>query len=262
VRHLIGIHAVSAAVRAARADNRRIERLVVARGARSSRLQGLIDACRELGIPVRFEPRSALQRLAGDEAHQNVVAIAAAAPYATLESVLEAAGGCSLIVALDTVQDPRNLGAIVRTAEGAGADAVVVPERRSASLTETASKAAAGALESQLVVRVKNLGRALKELKDAGYWVYGFDAAAESGYDEPAYADRCVLVLGGESRGLREKVAERCDFLVRIPMAGSVSSLNVSVAAGIALFEVRRQRRAAEAVAEDVATKSFRTDSR
>ena len=109
VRHLIGIHAVSAAVRAATTDNRRIERLIVARGARSSRLQGLIDACRYLGIPVRFEPRSALRRLAGDEAHQNVVAIVAAAPYATLESVLEAAGDRSLIVALDTVQDPRNL---------------------------------------------------------------------------------------------------------------------------------------------------------
>lgn len=262
VRHLIGIHAVSAAVRAASTDNRRIERLIVARGARSSRVQGLIDVCRELGIPVRFEPRSALQRLAGDEAHQNVVAIAAAAPYATLESVMDAAGDRSLIVALDTVQDPRNLGAIVRTADGAGADAVIVPERRSASLTETASKAAAGALESQLVVRVKNLGRALERLKDSGYWVYGFDATAKSGYDEPDYADRCVLVLGGESRGLREKVSARCDFLVRIPMAGSVSSLNVSVAAGIALFEVGRQQRAARAISGDAATKSFRTDSR
>ena len=261
MRHLIGIHAVSAAVRAARTDNQRIERLMVARGARSSRLQGLIDACRDLGIPIHFEPRSVLQRLAGDEAHQNVVAVAGAAPYATLESVLEAAGDRSLIVALDSVQDPRNLGAIVRTADGAGADAVMVPERRSASLTEAASKAAAGAVESQLVVRVKNLGRALDQLKDAGHWIYGFEAAAESGYDQPVYADRCVLVLGGESRGLREKVAARCDFLVRIPMAGRVSSLNVSVAAGIALFEVGRQRRAAEAESEELTMKPFRTDS-
>ena len=148
----------------------------------------------------------------------------------------------------------------MRTADGAGADAVMIPERRSANLTETASKAAAGALESQLVVRVKNLGRALEQLKDAGYWVYGFDATAESGYDQPVYADRCVLVLGGESCGLREKVAARCDVLVRIPMAGSVPSLNVSVAAGIALFEVRRQRRAAGS--EELATNPFRTDSR
>ena len=262
MRHLIGIHAVSAAVRAAATENRQIERLVVARGARSSRLQGVIDACRYLGIPVRFEPRSTLERLAGDVPHQNVIAITSTAPYATLGNVLEAAGDRSLIVALDTVQDPRNLGAILRTADGAGADAVVIPERRSASLTETASKAAAGALESQLVARVKNLGRALDELKSEGYWVYGFDATAESGYDEPDYADRCVLVLGGESRGLREKVAARCDFLVRIPMAGSVASLNVSVAAGIALFEVGRQWRAARAVSGEVATKPFRTDSR
>ncbi len=262
MRHLIGIHAVSAALRAARADSGRIERVVVAQGARNSRLQELIDACRELGIPVRFEPRSALHRLAGDRSHQNIVAIAAAAPYATLESVVEAADDRSVIVALDTVQDPRNLGAIVRTADGAGADAALIPERRSASLTEAASKAAAGALESQMVVRVKNLSRALDHLKAAGYWVYGFDAAAEAGYDELVYADRCVLVLGGESRGLREKVAERCDFLVCIPMAGSVSSLNVSVAAGIALFEVCRQRREAETAAEGAASNASSSDSR
>ena len=163
--------------------------------------------------------------------------------YQTLEDVLENASDESTIVVLDSVQDPHNLGAIIRSADGAGAAAVVIPERRSASLTEAAAKAASGALASLSVVRVKNLGRALEQLKEADFWIYGFDSEATADYDSIDYADRSALVMGGESRGLREKVAARCDFLVRIPLAGTVSSLNVSVAAGIAMFEIERQRR-------------------
>ena len=204
----------------------------------------MIDECRELGIPVSFEPRPALQRMAGTAAHQNIVAISSLETYRGLDEVLENAGEQCTVVVLDTVQDPHNLGAIIRTADGAGAAAAVIQERRSASLTEAATKAAAGALESLPVVRVKNLGRAIDELKQADFWTYGFDSEGAADYDAVEYSDRCALVMGGESRGLREKVAERCDFLVRIPLVGSVSSLNVSVAAGIALFEVGRQRRA------------------
>lgn len=244
MRRLVGIHAVSAALRSARESGTGVDRVVIAQGARNSRLQPLIDECRRTGIPVRFEPRSAVQRLAGTSAHQNVVALGAASPFRTLDSVLGKAGEHCTVVVLDSVQDPNNLGAIIRTADGAGAAAVVIPERRSASLTEATAKAAAGALESVPIVRVKNLGRALEKLKESGFWLYGFDAGADADYDAVEYASRSALVIGGESRGLRAKVAERCDFLVRIPLAGSVPSLNVSVATGVALFEVNRQLRA------------------
>ena len=243
MRRLIGIHAVAAAVRSAQGSGPDLERVIVAQGTRNNRLQAVIDDCRTAGIPVRFEPKTALRRAAGTGAHQNIIAILSAERYQTLEDVLENASDESTIVVLDSVQDPHNLGAIIRSADGAGAAAVVIPERRSASLTEAAAKAASGALASLSVVRVKNLGRALEQLKEADFWIYGFDSEATADYDSIDYADRSALVMGGESRGLREKVAARCDFLVRIPLAGTVSSLNVSVAAGIAMFEIERQRR-------------------
>ena len=245
MRHLVGIHAVAAAVRAAGAGGRRLERVVVSKGTRNSRIQEIVDQCRQIGIPIRFEPRSALDRLAGSPVHQSVVAVVPTGPYSTLDSVIEAVTDPCTVIALDSVQDPHNLGAIVRTADAAGAEATVIPERRAAGLTDGASKSAAGALESLKIVRVKNLGQALDRLKGAGFWVYGLDAEADVDYDAVDYAERCILVMGGESRGLREKIAARCDYMVRIPLAGSVSSLNVSVAAGIALFEVCRQRRSA-----------------
>ncbi len=246
MRRLIGIHAVTAALRKAAEDSAAIERIVIARGSRNPRLQEIVQECRRLGIPVRFEPTRAVGRLAGTAAHQGVVAQTSAKRYAALEDVLADAPEQCILAVLDEVQDPRNLGAIIRSAEAAGAVAVVVPERRSASLGQAAAKAAAGALESMPVVRVKNLGRALDELKGHGFWAYGLDAKGKVDFDRVDYHDRCALVLGGERRGLRAKVAERCDFLVRIPMEGSVPSLNVSVAAGIALFEVGRQRRQGE----------------
>lgn len=243
MRRLIGIHAVAAALRSARETGGGIDRVIVAQDARNSRLEALVAECRSLGIPILFEPRAAMRRLAGSHSHQNIVAFSSAGPYQSLDTVLDTADDeCTLIV-LDSVQDPHNLGAVVRTAEGAGAAAVVIPERRSAGLDEAASKAAAGALETLPVARVKNLGRTLDALKEADFWLYGFDAAGDTPYDRIEYTRRCALVLGGESRGLHAKVLERCDHLVRIPLAGRVSSLNVSVVAGIALFEVCRQRR-------------------
>lgn len=147
-----------------------------------------------------------------------------------------------MVVVLDGVEDPHNLGAVVRTAHAAGAGAVVIPERRAAGLTETVTKAAAGALAHMAVVRVGNLGRALDELKADGYWIYGLDQRGDSNYDTVEYTPPSALVLGGEGKGLHQHVRKRCDFLVRIPLAGRISSLNVSVAAGIALFEWKRRR--------------------
>ena len=230
---LVGIHPVREALRAGRP----LDRVLVAQGAGGAKVQEIIEQCRQRGVPVRFEPRAALDRTAGGAAHQGVVAFAAARPYRDLADVLSARA----LVLLDGVQDPHNLGAIIRTAHAAGVDAVLIPQRRSAGLSETVEKAAAGALAYTPVVRIGNVAQTLRTLKDRGFWIYGFDERGTEAYDQVLYHAPTVFVLGGEGEGLHRLVARRCDLLVRIPLAGGVSSLNVSVAAGIALFEWRRR---------------------
>jgi len=149
--------------------------------------------------------------------------------------------GAEMLVVLDGVEDPHNLGAIVRTAHAAGAGAVIIPERRAAGLTDVVAKAAAGALEHLPVVRVTNINRALEAMKEQGYWIYGLDESGPEAYDRAEFARPSAVVLGGEGHGLHEQVRKRCDVLLRIPMAGKISSLNVSVAAGIVLFEWKRR---------------------
>jgi 23S rRNA (guanosine2251-2'-O)-methyltransferase len=212
---------------------------MVVKGAAGTRLQEVIELCRERGVPVRFEPRAQLDRAAGSTAHQGVVALGAAERYASLE---QTTAGLGLHVVLDGVEDPHNLGAIVRTAHAAGAGAVIIPERRAASLTDVVAKAAAGALEHLPVVRVTNVNRTLEDLKRRGHWIYGVDERGTEAYDQVDYAATSVMVFGGEGKGLHEQVRNHCDLLVRIPMAGKISSLNVSVAAGVVLFEWRRRR--------------------
>jgi 23S rRNA (guanosine2251-2'-O)-methyltransferase len=229
----IGIHPVLEALRARSPLNR----VLIAKGASGPRLQQIIDLCRELSVPLRFEPRDALDRLAGGSVHQGVVALGAAYQHVELDNL--PAGAC--LVILDGVEDPHNLGAIIRTAHAAGAGAVVVPERRAAGLTETVAKAAAGALEHLPVVRVGNLTRALELLKQRGYWIYGLDERGDQSYDRIDYASPTAFVVGGEGQGLHQLVRKHCDFLVRIPLAGKISSLNVSVAAGVVLFEWKRR---------------------
>ncbi len=236
-----GIHAVSEALRAGRP----LERVVVARGGKNPRVQQLVDECRQARVPVRFEPRGNLDRLARGENHQGVIAAAAATAYRGLKDVLAELRAPGLFVVLDGVEDPHNLGAVVRSAHAAGADALIVPERRSAPLTETVAKAAAGALEYLPIIRVKNVNRSLAALKQAGFWIYGLDERGTQDYDQADLVNPTALVLGGEGKGLHRLTAERCDALLRIPMAGRIASLNVSVAAGVALFEVAKQRRKA-----------------
>ena len=231
---LSGIHPVAEALRAKHS----LERLLVAQGAGGPRLQEIIDLARRASIPVRFEPRAALDRLAGTSAHQGVVAMGAAQRYADLDAVAP----CEMLVVLDGVEDPHNLGAIIRTAHAAGAGAVVIPERRAAGVTDVVAKAAAGALEHLPVVRVTNINRALEEIKRRGFWIYGLDERGTEAYDQVEYASPAAVVLGGEGKGLHEQVRQHCDALVRIPVAGRISSLNVSVAAGVMLFEWRRRR--------------------
>ena len=223
------------ALRAGRA----LDRLLIARGSGGPRLQEIIDLAREHSVPVRFEPREALDRASNSAAHQGVVAFGAVQRYAELDDVL-ARGGVQLLVLLDGVEDPHNLGAIIRTAHAAGASAILIPDRRAAGLTDVVGKAAAGALEHLPVVRVGNVTQTLEMLKKRGFWIYGLDERGTQLYSETDYAKPTVFVLGGEGQGLHQLVKKHCDVLVRIPMAGAISSLNVSVAAGIVLFEWRR----------------------
>ena len=233
---LAGIHPVREALRAGRP----LDRVVIVKGAGGPRLQEIVDLCRERKIPVRFEPREAVDRAAQSAAHQGVIAYGAAEKFLTLEETA-AAGG--LLVILDGVEDPHNLGAIIRTAHAAGATAIVIPERRAAGLTETVSRSAAGALAYLPVVRVANINRALEELKKLGYWIYGLDERGTETHDQIEYTTPTALVLGGEGKGLHQTTSRHCDFLVRIPMIpGGVASLNVSVAAGVVLFEWRRRQ--------------------
>jgi 23S rRNA (guanosine2251-2'-O)-methyltransferase len=231
---LSGIHPIVEALK----EKRPLDRVLVAQGAGGPRMQEVIDLARRASVPVRFEPRSALDRLAGSSAHQGVVAIGAARQYADLE---QAAAG-ELIVVLDGVEDPHNLGAIVRTAHAAGASSIIIPERRAAGITDVVAKAAAGALEHLPIARVTNINRALEDLKARGFWIYGLDERGENDYDRVDYGSPTAIVLGGEGKGLHEQVRKHCDMLVRIPMAGKISSLNVSVAAGVVLFEWKRRR--------------------
>ena len=166
-------------------------------------------------MPVRFEPRDALDRASNSATHQGVVAFSAAQKYAELDQVLE---GAQLLVVLDGVEDPHNLGAIVRTAHAAGAAAILVPDRRAAGLTETVAKAAAGALEHLPVVRVGNISQTLEGLKKKGFWIYGLDERGDQVYSETDFATPTVIVLGGEGQGLHHLVKKHCDVLLRIPM--------------------------------------------
>ena len=230
---LSGIHPVAEALK----TGRPLDRLLVAQGAGGPRLQEIIDLARRASVQVRFESRAALDRLAGSSAHQGVVALGAAKPYADLD----AAASSKLVVVLDGVEDPHNLGAIVRTAHAAGAGSIVIPERRAAGVTDVVAKAAAGALEHLPIARVTNVNRALEDLKKRGFWIYGLDERGTETYDQVQFATPTALVFGGEGAGLHELVRSHCDALVRIPMAGKISSLNVSVAAGIVLFEWKRR---------------------
>jgi 23S rRNA (guanosine2251-2'-O)-methyltransferase len=237
---LTGVHAV----REALASGRPLERVIIARGRGGDRLQEIIDLARKRGVPVRFENREQIDRLAETGHHQGVIALAAAKRTLDLEELLEHARRPGLVVLLDGVEDPRNLGAIVRTALAAGADGIVIPERRAVGLSETVAQTSAGALEHLPVAQVKNLARAMEEMKTAGYWLVGLDERSEKSFAAADYTGPVGLVIGGEGKGLHGLTRKLCDFVVAIPTVGPVRSLNVSVAAGVALFEAVRQRSA------------------
>jgi 23S rRNA (guanosine2251-2'-O)-methyltransferase len=235
---ICGIHAVFEAMVSNRVP---IERIHIAREARSGKLQEILQLARERDIPVRKEERSVLDRMATGTPHQGIIAITAALSYADFDSLFKREK--AFIVVLDGVEDPHNLGAVIRTAEACKASGVLVPERHSAPLSTAVVKASAGASAYVPVVRAKNLVSAIDELKGRGLWIVGVDAAGTKEWTEFDYTGPIALVLGGEHRGLRRLVREHCDVLVRLPMLGNIASLNISVAAAVVLYEVVRQRR-------------------
>ena len=235
---LTGFHAIEEALAAGRA----LDRIVIARGRHGERVEAVVQLAKSRGVPVRFEDRAQLDRLVGTSQHQGIAALAAAKPAIALEDLLRAKDGRGLLVLLDGIEDPHNLGAIVRTALAAGAQGVVIPERRAAGLSDTVERASAGALAHLPIARVKNLVRAMEEIKEAGYWLVGLDERAEKSYTELDLKGPVGIVLGREGEGLHELTRKRCDFLVSLPTTGPVRSLNVSVAAGVMLFEAVRQR--------------------
>jgi 23S rRNA (guanosine2251-2'-O)-methyltransferase len=237
---ITGFHAVEEAL----AAGRLLDRIVIARGRHGERIGEVIRLAKANNVPVRMEDRQQVDRLTGTRDHQGVAALGAAKPAIELEDLLRAKTANGLLVLLDGIEDPHNLGAIVRTSLAAGAQGVVIPERRAVGLTDAVERASAGALAHLAVARVTNLVRSMEAMKEAGYWLVGLDERAEKNYTEVDLKGSVGIVLGSEGDGLHELTRKRCDFLVSIPTSGPVRALNVSVAAGVMLFEAVRQRRA------------------
>jgi 23S rRNA (guanosine2251-2'-O)-methyltransferase len=236
---LYGLHPVEEALRS---GSRKFDHVCVARDRNDGKLQKLIDACRDQKVRLRFEPREELTRLAKTSGHQGVVAVVRTREFLELEDLFEGPTP-RLVLALDGVEDPQNLGALLRTADASAVDGVVLTERRAAPLSAVAVKASAGAAEHVRIARVVNLVRALEELKERNLWCVGLDERGTLDYDEYDFTSNTVVVLGREGDGLHDLVRKTCDHLLRIPMAGRVASLNVSAAGAVVLFEAARQRR-------------------
>lgn len=238
------IFGINAVVEALKARERSFDYVAIMAGRRDARAQSIFEAARDAGVPVRQVSRDQLARLANTQTHQGVVAITSEKQYTDIDDVVaQKRGEHSFLVVLDGVEDPHNLGAIIRTADAAGADGIVIPDRRAAHVTGTVSKASAGASEYLPVAKVTNINRTLEDLKEANIWTIGLDERADKSYEEVDYNMDCALVLGAEGSGLHEHVRKKCDFLISIPMLGRVPSLNVSVAAAVVMYEVVRQRR-------------------
>jgi 23S rRNA (guanosine2251-2'-O)-methyltransferase len=234
---ICGIHAVFEALASARQP---IERIHISRDAHSGKLREIVEFARQKEIPIRREDKSVIDRLAQGTVHQGIVAITAESSYGSFEDLFISEK--PLLLILDGVEDPHNLGAVLRTSEACAVSGVVVPERHSAPLSATVSKASAGATAYVRVVRVTNLVSSIEKMKERGLWIVGLDASAKQSWTEFDYTVPTGLVLGGEHRGLRRLVREHCDVLVRLPMLGKIQSLNISVAAAVVLYEAVRQR--------------------
>jgi 23S rRNA (guanosine2251-2'-O)-methyltransferase len=236
---LFGIHAVTEALRA---QPEKVERICIERGQKNPRIQALIELARRSGVRIVFEERSWLDRKADGSRHQGVLCYAAEMDTFDAEEIVEQAKSPGLIVVMDGIEDPHNLGAVLRSAEAAGADGVLLPRHRSTNLSATVVKASAGAASHLRVARVPNIAQMIDSLKKKGFWIAGLDAAADRPIWEVDLTVPVALILGAEGSGLHRLVKQKCDFVVSLPIYGHVGSYNVSVAAGMALYEVLRQR--------------------
>ncbi len=237
---IAGRNAIMEALRA----NRGIDSLLVARGSRAGKVSDIVAACKEKGIPVKEVAPEKLDHMCRGVPHQGVAAIAAAHTYSTIDDIFalaEKKGEHPFIIVADSIQDPHNLGAIIRTAEGAGAHGVIIPKRRSVGMTYTVGKSSAGAIEHLPIARVPNLNAAVEELKERGVWVFGADPDGMP-WHKADFKGPSALVIGGEDAGISRLLKEKCDFLVSLPMRGKISSLNASVACAVIMYEVVRQR--------------------
>ena len=238
---IVGRNAVMQALE----SDRTIDSVTVAEGQRGGQAAKIIEICREKRIPVKYADSRKLDKLCGGAAHQGVAAFAAAHDYAELDDIFNLAqnrGESPFIVICDGLEDPHNLGAILRTAEAAGVHGVIIPKRNSVTLNYTVAKTSAGAIEYVPVVKVTNIAGTIDTLKDRGVWVFGADMEGTP-WTELDFTGSVALVIGSEGRGLSKLVREKCDFIASLPMKGKINSLNASVAAGIMMFEASRQRK-------------------
>ena len=238
---LVGRNAVTEALKSGRGINK----LWIASGDREGSVAEIAALAKERGIVVQYVERAKIEALAGGHRHQGVLAYVAPVPYAELEDILKAAeakGEAPFLVLLDELEDPHNLGALLRTADATGVHGILIPKRRSVGLTAVVGKASAGALEYLPVARIGNIAQTLKKLKEKGFWVAGADMDGEKAYYEADLTGPLVLVVGSEGKGMSRLTKEACDFIVRMPMVGRINSLNASVAGSILMYESMRQR--------------------
>jgi 23S rRNA (guanosine2251-2'-O)-methyltransferase len=236
---LYGIHAVAEALKA---NPERIERICVERGQRNPRIQEIVKDAQQKHVRIAFEEKSWLDRKAEGSRHQGVLCYASEMDTLDSEDILDQAKSPGLLIVLDGIEDPHNLGAILRSADAAGADGIFIPRHRSAGLSATVAKASAGATAHVKVARVPNISQLIESLKKRGFWVVGLDAVSDTPIWKTDLTGPTVLILGSEGSGLHRLVREKCDFVVSLPICGHVNSYNVSVSAGMALYEVLRQR--------------------
>ncbi len=238
---IIGRNPVSEAIRSSRA----IDRILVARGSRSGAVVGILAKAKKKEIPIKEVDSKKLDYICGGANHQGIAAYAAVREYSSVDDIFDLAESRSespFIIILDELEDPHNLGAVLRTAECTGAHGVIIPKRRSATLSYSVGKASAGAVEYVPVARVTNISNTIEDLKKRGVWVYGADMDGTD-YRDCDFADSVALVIGNEGKGISRLVREKCDEIVSLPMKGKIKSLNASVAAGVLMYEIASKRK-------------------
>ena len=241
-----GLFGINTLLEALRSGSRDLDKVYVARGLHGKGIDEIVRISKSLGIYIHFESREVIDRLSGTAKNQGVFGVVAAKEYSSVEDILELSKKRNekpFILILDGVEDPRNFGAIIRTAEGAGVHGIIIPKHRSSGLTDVVARTSAGAIEYIHIAKVTNIAQTIDWLKGQGVWIYGLDMDGDKEYDKVDYPESLAIVIGGEGKGIRELVRKACDEIVRIPLFGKVSSLNVSVAAGVILFEMTKKRR-------------------